>query len=91
MRSPSLKRATWQSLSCKDQVCSDKMSDAAKQSIIFNHSNPPSTPQVRFQPTRQPIHEANVNETETDNIGDEDQFVDAAHKDTREMKKILLS
>jgi hypothetical protein len=30
MRSPSLKRATRQSLSGKDQVCWDKMSDAAK-------------------------------------------------------------
>jgi hypothetical protein len=83
MRSPSLKRATWQALSREDQVCWDKMSDAAKQSIIFNHSNPPTatqtrTPQVRFQPPGRPIREANVNETETDNISDEDQFVDAA-------------
>jgi hypothetical protein len=55
MWSPSLKRATWQALSREDQVCWDKMSNAAKQSIIFNHSNPPTatqtrTPQVCFQP-----------------------------------------
>ena len=83
MRSPSLKRATWQSLSCDDQILWDKMSDAAKQSIIFNHfSNTTDAKerpsQVRFQPSllRRPIREANVNEIDAE----EDDFVDAAQE-----------
>ena len=79
MRSPSLKRATWQSLSRDDQILWDKMSDAAKQSIIFNHSDTATdtkerTPHVRFQPVRRPIRDANIHETDVE----DDTFVDAS-------------
>jgi hypothetical protein len=93
MRSPSLKQATWQSLSRKDQVIWDKMSDAAKQSIIFNHLDTSAaaqgrTPQVRFQSPRQSIREAHVNETDT--IIDKELFVDAAQEHEEDPKESYI-